>query len=380
MDPRGARVKQILLWIGCLSLGSVACRTTDAPVDPPAETAGADEPNDGMFDPQRILSVLENSSIAYEFRSEEGLEPIAVTEIVELSLDAQNPVSPFIQIHQDASGGTPRIIMNRPGDNVRELYREAREAFRAEQYGVAKDLYTQAVEANPNYFKSYTYLGNTHLLLGNFTLAEHSFLTALALNPVDYQALLFLGETYLSTGAITEAKSATLRAFMLNRRSPAVREHLEAVLTRMRRRVRAERLMPSVRIEREAKDRVVIRLDKKDGLRWLPLATCLACWEHEEACKGRVNPEEDPLRLSMYRECLVNQAATVAVRRSKNEVIHPDEVSLLDAIENGHLESILYWEIAAEKVPMVPMVLPQAMQARILDYIDQFVVMSTEVI
>ena len=134
-----------------------------------------------------------------------------------------------------------------------------------------------------------------------------------------------------------------------------------------------------MRIERSGGD-VALKFDREGGTRWLALAACMACWAYEEQCNGRAPSEDDPVRFAMYRECLVNQAASIAVRQDNDKPIPNDEQVLLKAIEDGYIEAIIFWEIIADAAPLIVYLLPQEVQKSILRYIDTYDFVTNQVI
>lgn len=365
---------------------ALGCATSSAPPPLPTTEAAAPAPaarGDGkappLLRPDQVFAILEKSEITYDLVSSEELEAIDLAEVVALPLPPPRPVDPYLEIKRDP-GGRLRMLSSRPPEAAAEIFEKAGDAFAAREYEVARALYAKAVEVAPEYFKSYTYLGNALFFLGDYTRAEQLFLRALSLNPLDYQALLFLGDTYYQLGDYGRSKAALTRAYMMNRTNPAVEQRLSATLAKLRLRVREERLMPAVRIEQTGPKEVALRFDRSQGLRWISLATCMACWSFEPECRQRAPEEQDPLRLGMYRECLIHQAAAIAVRKQQEMELPRDEEVLLDAIEGGFLEAIVFWEVIARVAPAVILLLPDEVQEEILRYIEKYVFVSTMVV
>lgn len=359
-----------------LAVGLTACASS-TPAPPPLDT-NTDETS-GLFRPDQIAAILAASGIEYVPISD---MPVARQEVPALmSRPSKNtgPMDPFVEVKRRPDG-RPHLESSRPGPEVEALFDAGTSACEARDFEAARTIYARAVELAPDYFKAYTYLGNSLYQLGDYRRAEVAFERALSINPIDYQALLFLGDTYYQLGDYGRSKSVLTRAFMINRDNPAVLERLQAALAKLSLRVRDVRLAPPVKIQRVAHRRVEMRFDKDQGLRWLALAACMACWAYEDECRGRSPVDEDPLRLQMHRECLINQAASIAVRRAHEEELGVSEGLLLDAIEDGYLEAIIFWEIIASHAPVVILLLPEAVQADILEYIERYVFQTTQVV
>lgn len=373
-------MKGVALWAALLGACSSAAAPSPTSTPPPAGPSG--EARAGrLLRPDQIFEILEASEISYDIVSNQEVDGANLAELVDRPMRRTVEVDPFIELKREEDNGRLRIVESRPPETIAEYFEQAGHAFAANELEIAKVLYAKALEVEPAYFKTYTYLGNTLLSLGEYHRAQELFVKALEINPVDYQAMIFLGDTFYQLGDYSRAKVVLTRAFMLNRRNEAVNERLQAVLAKLNLRVRRERLMPAVRIEQVGKGGVEIRIDKADGARWIALAACMACWAFEPSCRERSPEDEDPLRLSMYRECLINQAASISVRKEHDDgPVGADERILLQAIEDGFLDAIIFWEVVAQTAPVVILILPEALQAMILEYIEKYVFVSTQVV
>lgn len=366
----------LLAGLGCAQ--SRGPRRTEVPVERTAEERHK-RPSDGLFRPDKIFAILERSPRTYEIASAHDVERSELPEVMPALRGQARPIDPYLEVKLDEDDHV-RLESSRPPPEIADVFERAGQAFAARDYHAAEALYAKAIKEEPTYFKSYTYIGNVYYFLRDLTRAEAAFTRAIELNPVDYQAHLFLGDTYFQMGEFVRAKESLTRAFMLNRTNEVVIERLRATLAKVDLRVRSHRLSPRIRIER-AGENVVLHFDKSGGLRWLALSACLACWTFESECGDRADEDVDPLRLSMYRECLINQAASIAVRAGKeDEEISNDEALLLGAIEDGYLEAIIFWEIVASRAPVVIMLLPEPVKGQIFEYIDRYVFESTRLI
>ncbi|MEL7369245.1 MAG: tetratricopeptide repeat protein [Myxococcota bacterium] len=333
-------------------------------------------PQSGPLRPDQILTILQRSAIMYDLDSETVVRATDIGSVVEEVELPRRPVDPYFEVVR-GDDGQRQLKTSRPPSAVAPLFREADLAFAAKEFDAALALYGEAVSRAPGYFKGHTFLGNTQFFLGEYDKAEQSFLRALELNPLDYQAYMFLGQTYVEQGRSQLAKRALIHAFMLNRANPVVQRGLRRALAPFQQRIRHDRLSPRIRIGRDDKGHVHLQLDKQRGMRWLALATCLACWAYEDDCNRRGPESEDPLHLSMYRECLINQAASIAIRNDQSRGVSANERILLSAIEDGFLDAIVIWEVVAQRLPAVVLLLPDRLRSSILDYIDRYVIVST---
>ena len=370
------------LYLGGCGLGllAMACAST---TPPPHVVSGMPELNEAgspAFRPDQIFTILDESSIEYSIKSDAAVGGRHVARVVRGPVRHFLPIDAFLWREPAAPDEPVQVRSRRPPPDIAEVFDRAGDALDAGDYQAAHRLYTEAIELRPNYFKTYTYLGNTLHYLGELRLAEAAFLRALELNPIDYQALLFLGDTYMQLGDYYAAKRVLVRAFMLNQDNLAVQDRLRVTLAKLSLRIRELRLNPEVRIRRRTRGKVEIGIDRDRGLRWLALAACMACWAFEDRCARRSSEEDDPLRIAMYRECLAHQAVSIAVRQEKDEASVPtDERKLLSAIEDGFLPAIVFWEIVAHIAPRVIFVLPERMHDEIVQYIERYVIVSSAV-
>ena len=333
-----------------------------------------------LFRPDQIFAILDGSPIEYSIKSDASVIGRNMAQLVRGSLRRFLPVDVYLWREPGGIDAPARVLSRRPPADIARLFSQANDAAEEGDHEAAHRLYAEAIERQPNYFKTYTYLGNTLHVLGELRLAEAAFQRALDLNPIDYQALLFLGDTYMQLGDYEAAKTALTRAFMLNRTNEAVQDRLRVTLARLMLRVRSARLNPEVRIRKRGEGKVEIGVDRERGFRWLALAACMACWAYEDQCAQRSSEDDDPLRIAMYRECLAHQAVSIAARQEEDESSVPrDERELLQAIQDGFLGAIVFWEVLAQVAPRVIFVLPDRFHDEILQYIEKYVIVSTAV-
>lgn len=363
----------LALLIGC---GACAPAVSTAPR---AAARGAPESASGMLGPAEIDRILRESAITYRVSAKGVVGAISVSNIlVEQEDPPPRRLDPFIEV--DRTDGRTRLRSHLPDADVEPLFSKAGKAFAARDFETARQLYLQAVKTRPGYFKSYTYLGNALYFLGRYAEAKAVFQEALERNPFDYQAHLFMGDTLHQLGHYEEAKHALTIAFLLNRDNEVVQERLRSTLAKVGLGLREARLRPAVRVHRGLGEEVLIRLDREDGKPWYPLAACLACWAYEDQCRDRSTSDDDPLRLTMYRECLLNQAAASAARSERKSEVEPAEKVLLAAIEDGYLEAIVFWEVIAARTPAVMLLLPDTLRDSITKYIERYVYVSTRMV
>lgn len=327
--------------------------------------------------PDEIWRVLEDSGSQYAIIETDDLSPLPLHALEE---PAPRPrrLDPFLAVRREPDGA-PHLESRTPPPSIAEPFEEGALAFARGEWGLALTRFQACVDREPDYFKAHTYLGRAWLFLDDPARARDALVRALQLNPLDYQAHMFLGDAWVDEERWREAKEALVRAWTLNPNSDAIASRLRFVLRRLDLRIRAGRLEPEVAI-REEREVVRIEVGGGRGARWLPLATCLACWRHEPRCASRSPGAEDPLRLTMYRECLLNQVATAAARRDRGDPIGTDEQVLLEAVHAGYLEALILWEVVARRTPVMMLLVPDDLRREVEGYVDRFVFASTRVL
>ncbi len=366
---------------GHFGLLGVVCACAATSNEPPTVGRGSfDEPtvqSRGWRRPTEIQTILEASPRAYVVRhTSVGRRPFREV----LGRDAPpapRPVDPFVFVAFDADGD-PTLERRLPPPDIRPIFEEAAQAFADGRYEIAQELYVTCIERDPDYFKSYTYLGKVWLFLEEPGAAEVALARALELNPLDYQARLFMGDLRLEQGRIREAKDELTFAYALNPLSSAVRERLEEVLKRMDLRFRSVPFEPRLNVYRMpgSPETVTIEVGEGRESHWEVYGLCIACWTFEPACSDRSPVAADPLRLAMQRECLVQQSASALLRWDSGEAMAAEELRLVEAVQAGYLDAVVMWEVIARNTPEIMFLVPEELRADVRRYIDRFVFVS----
>lgn len=88
-------------------------------------------------------------------------------------------------------------------------------------YESALKKFSKAVEAKPNMFEAWNYVGYTNRKLGNYEIALQAYDRALALKPGYPEAIEYRGHAYLGLNRLSEAKEAYLTLYSNNRKLAA---------------------------------------------------------------------------------------------------------------------------------------------------------------
>ena len=85
-------------------------------------------------------------------------------------------------------------------------YQEGAKAISAQDWNMAIELLTKAVQAEPNSSDAHNLLGFAHRKKGNFDSSFAHYEEALKLNPGNKNAHEYIGEAYLLTDNLTKAE------------------------------------------------------------------------------------------------------------------------------------------------------------------------------
>jgi len=319
--------------------------------------------------PAEFFKILEKSPVKYTISQVEDLTPF---NLVEHSMESDQ-ISQFHRIIVDTNK-EKSLIEDVPKGKIAELYEKAAHELQQQNFLEVRKLYEEALSLDSTYFKTWTNLGDTYYLTGDYEEAERLMKKALTLNEIGYQEYFFLADIYDRMHRSDEAIDAIAHAYMLNKNSLNVQRAVNRLLDNNGFRLREDRLVFPFQIKRTGISECEIQLRKADGLNWMGMANCMACWEMEPQFHDRL-VSEDRLNatMDMYRECLANQGVIMAGRKNKGEPLSKTEELLTDALLNHYINPIIYWEIMAGEVPRLMLLLPAETREQIVEYIKKYV-------
>ena len=316
-----------------------------------------------MLSPLEILEIVRESPLSYHIvPGDEGARS-------ELGPYTERLISPYLRVRE--VGDTLELYEDTPPASIEGVFDQANEAYARRDFAGAVRLFEEAADAAPGYFKTWTYLGNSHFALQDLAEARVYFEKALALNPLDYQSHFFLADTHFYLGDLDLAVHHMTLAFVLNKNNEVLRKVLSRILAQAGLQLRDERLTIPVRIEQSAQDEVTIRVGQDPA--WVAWGLCVACWSNEDACRKRTPGREDTLGVTMHRECLLHHAMTVEGMLRKREAVSDQSRRLHDAIADGYLDAIVLWEIVASSDPSIVLMLSEGERHKIARYIEAYV-------
>ncbi len=337
----------------------------------------ADEPKEyKRHTLSEILTILEESDISYVGEVGGKFKCTNLTPMPKPLPDINSLAS--VKTMED---GSLSLFIHKPSNEIFKILKKAKEVLKQGKFEECLGFLKQALDLDPDYFKTCSNLGRTYYLMKDYDQAEKHLLKGVQLNEVGFQEHLFLADNYLATGQKQKAVDAITRAYMFHKHSKHVQKSLNEILEENDLQIRPERFTFSFQIKRINSRKCKIMYT--ENLNWLGLASCLACWEMEPSFKKHLKDKKYRLkaRLHMYKEAIFCQIEAThcqieATEKSKDD--RPDiplkELILYDAVmEDGFLYPILYWEILANEHPSLILQLPKEEHDRIVDYIKKYV-------
>ncbi len=319
--------------------------------------------------PEEFLEIIRNSEITYTFKTKEVVKP---TDLLIAGTEPYS-INPYSRSEYTEDGNIT-LIIDEPKGEIRTIHELAAEKLSQGEYDDVVKLYTQAIELDNSYFKTWTNLGETYYQLGKYDKAEVCLSKALKLNDIGYQEHYFLADVYDKIGNNQKALEYITYAYMLNKNNPNAIIFLNGILEKNNLKIKTDRLQLPFQITKIDDKECEIIFRGKEGLNWMPIANCLACWKMEPSFQNLLNDKQNAInsKIHMYKECLFNQAVVIASKKDKQEDISAQEQQLYNAI-NEYLNAILYWEIIAGENPQILLLLPNDEKKSIVQYIKKYV-------
>jgi len=317
------------------------------------------------YGPRDFLAMMEKSDITYQVREDANLKPTRLN----IMWHGKQAISTYARAEIDTRGSA-RIVIDEPRADVATIYKEAPSLLSQKKYDELIALYQRAIKADPDYFASWTFLGDTYYMREDYPKALEAFRKAIALNPVGYQAYYFMADAYDKMGKKKEALEAITHAYMLNKNNPRIAQSLERILKSNGMRIRVDRLEFPFAIQEKSTKKCEISFRTMKELGWMPLVNCLACWKMEPALRKE---NGKGVSSAMYDECIVNQVAGIEQRKRDGKKLLEKEGWLERAVREDYLHALVTWEIGAGIQPDIMLTLSKADRDIVLKYIQTFV-------
>lgn len=306
-----------------------------------------------IHSPQEIVSILEKSSIVYEFNmlEEEIPAPDRSDNVVLHSFYREELNGKLVTFSYEISqqGAT--------------LLDAAEKAFGQKDFAQARSLYEEVLKTDPDFHKVRTYIGQTYGIEGDFKKAIKWYQGAIEKNYIDYMAHWFLADAYFKNRKIDKAVDHITIAYILNRNNPRIRNSLDNIYKEKGLSRDDWHFNPQLRIDSTGEQSVAIYFHPD----WLGYALVKALWRYEPGYAESMGSGKDEF-FSMFQE---REALASLIAGIKEEKIrdYPELEALLAALKMDMGEEYIIFEILLPQYPHVANQLPEEMIGRISKYV-----------
>lgn len=118
--------------------------------------------------------------------------------------------------------------------NVERAMRDAHNALRAGEPGVALSMFDKAVRLDPQYAEAWNGRATTHFMLGNYQKSLRDIEKTLELEPRHFGALAGRGRCYLALDEPEKALAAFERSLEINPHQPGTRQRAERLREKLK--------------------------------------------------------------------------------------------------------------------------------------------------
>ena len=245
-----------------------SCATTNRS---PGLSMTATKSNYKYHTPAEIYEIMDKSDVRYKIEEVEDLKPF---NLVQHSTESY-PISPYHRIVYE-SADKYTIIIDEPKGRIADIFNQAAQELQNDNFKAVRKLYEEALSIDSGYFKTWTNLGDTYYLLGDYETAEGMLKKSIAMNDIGYQEYFFLADVYDKMGRTGESIDAIAHAFMLNKNSLNLQKALHRLLADNGLGLREDRLEFPFQIRKTGVSECEIKFRNKDGLNWIAMANCMA--------------------------------------------------------------------------------------------------------
>ncbi len=245
-------------------------------------------------------------------------------------------------------------------------FEKAEEYFGKHNMDSACYFYEKVLEADPQYYKVMTYLGQVYDTMNDNEKAIEWYNKAIANNYIDYMAHWFLADIYRMKGDIDKAVDEITIASILNRNNPRIKASQVEIFKLAKIKGNDWCFTPQCIISKE-NDAVKIAFDEY----WIGYAMAKAVWKYEPGYRQSMGVAENVYSSLEDKECLVNLMASLT-NAKKNISKYPELKTLKKAIENDYINEYIFYEIVLPEHPNVAYQLSESFIERIKDYILKY--------
>ena len=320
-------------------------------------------------EPSEILKIISDSEIKYSIE----FDSLLSKDNLKLNTEVFKPycINPFYRLEYTNESNFILIDDTAKGE-IKYLLDSGDKLLGDENYEEAMQIYEEITRADPKWFKGWTKLADCYFHFGEFEEAEKYFLKALELNEDGYQEHFYLADSYYQKGDYEKSFNHIIMAYMLNRCSSSVKALVDGISKKLNLKYIDDRLSFQINIKKISDNECLISHGNLESSNLLALSNCLAMWEMEKDFVEKYNSDSLNGMIVKYKECLTNQAIITAKYIGENKNVSKVELSLHNAIMDGYIDAIVYWDIFAMKYPKTTLLLPRTLKTKICEYIRKY--------
>lgn len=311
----------------------------------------SNEKKPGLHGWHEILEIMDNSSIEYVLEIDE--------EMADYPSDSGVVLSTMLYLKKDEDGYS--VQKYELSDSLISLIKQGDSAFARKDFNGAFTNYYRVREADSEFHKIYTFIGDTYYIMGDYDSAIYYFKKALDFNPVDYDAHWFLADSYRDVGRMDEAVYHITCAHLLNRNHEQVKIRMKEIRKAAGHPWKDFEFKPRYKTSKE-NGRVLIKAPSE----WSVYAMVKAVWKYEpgyvEETRGK---PPGPTERGPYME--EEKEAILAYFFINDE---PDNIATI--ISNDFIEAFIWYEIWGPQYPHGITVFPQPYFDYLVEYLNRY--------
>ena len=324
--------------------------------------------------PADVVKVIQESSTAYVISSFAMLKPEETRDLLSLLYPPSCPSIAYPRVEwKDGQASVREFEFKKKAS---ELMNKADSSFAEKNYEKARQIYEQALKADPDCYLAMAFIGDCYLSAGQPEQALAEYERAILKNSNDHRLYFFRGHALKVLGRAEEAWQDWIHALMLSPRYAFVLQVLSSPQNPFTRSIRESIFKPPVMVRKEGANVAVYVDTDKPGGHWLAYANAKAVWlgepSHRKAMIGTTDPSWSSTE---ERECLANLMAVYEDEvREKSIEPDPDLEILRRIVEADDLEPFLLYEVYSRLCPWGMLTMPEETQKRVEEYIRKYLV------
>jgi tetratricopeptide (TPR) repeat protein len=301
-----------------------------------------------LLNSAEILNIMEKSQIVYQ--------PSFLKEPEEFEFPEYKVIGD--QFFVSTEGKSLYLYAFKLSEEGLKTLNLGEDAFKKEDYSSARQCYENILSTDKDYYKAFTYIGDTYYVQEKYDSAKYFFKLAIEKNFIDYSAHWFLADTYSKLGENDSALQQITIAHLLNRNHKNMMTKLKKYRRLNDKDWNEWELNPISKTYK--KDDAVIIETTED---WLGYACAEAVWKYEPDLVKNIlgKPYTDSTFL------IEKEAAGIYANLNSKNMEKVKEI-----FEEGYFQEMIWYEMLSRKYPAAALLVPKEFFERILEYINKY--------